>query len=202
MLSLFYRAFANNEPAVSADRPESDRFSAYVGSLIGRGMPSFLGRDALPDNVRLYYAGRFAAEPKNAEGLRAIVSDFFGLPVEIEEFVGEWIDVPQDSRWCLGRSAIGRSATVGARTWLCQGKFRIVIGPADQERAKKLFPGGEDFARLEAIVRSYIGDQLAWDVRILVHKESRHPWCLGRESRLGWTSSLGRGREHGNVIIR
>ena len=66
MLSLFYRAWANNEPTVSFDRPESDRFADYVGSLEGIGMPgvsrpgrnlrldqaSFLRPPGMPDKIR------------------------------------------------------------------------------------------------------------------------------------------------------
>ena len=44
MLSLFYRAWANNEPTVSFDRPESDRFATYVGSLAGLGVYIYGGR--------------------------------------------------------------------------------------------------------------------------------------------------------------
>lgn len=35
LISLFYRAWAESEPAVSLDRPESDRFRTYVGALLG-----------------------------------------------------------------------------------------------------------------------------------------------------------------------
>ncbi|MBE0618104.1 MAG: type VI secretion system baseplate subunit TssG, partial [Proteobacteria bacterium] len=44
LLSLFYRAWANAQPVVQFDRPESDRFALYVGALCGLGMPSVRGR--------------------------------------------------------------------------------------------------------------------------------------------------------------
>ena len=37
ILSLFYRSWAASQPAVNFDRPESDRFSMYVGSTFGLG---------------------------------------------------------------------------------------------------------------------------------------------------------------------
>ena len=57
MLSLFYRAWADAQPTVQFDRPDSDRFSVYVGSLFGMGMPSVRERDEMPDLAKLYYAG-------------------------------------------------------------------------------------------------------------------------------------------------
>lgn len=191
LLSLFYRAFANSEPAIALDRPDSDRWSTFVGSLVGVGMKSFQKRDALPDRVRLFYAGRFAAQPKNAEGLRALVADFLSVPVKIEEFVPEWVDVPLTARWKLGAAGLGQGAMLGARALLCQEKFRIVVGPIKHDRFIDLLPGSRDFSRLEALVRNYAGDQLAWDVRLIVEETTRPPWRLG-VSQLGWTTAIGK----------
>ncbi len=55
MLSLLYRAWANTQPTVSADRSEDDRFSRYVASLMGLGLESLENRDAFPDGGRLHY---------------------------------------------------------------------------------------------------------------------------------------------------
>jgi type VI secretion system protein ImpH len=89
MLSLFYRAWAASQPAVSFDRPGNDRFAAYVASLFGLGLPSLRDRDAMPDLAKLHFAGRLANQTRNAEGLRAMIADYFKLPVEIEQFVGD-----------------------------------------------------------------------------------------------------------------
>ncbi len=40
--SLFYGAWAQSQPTVQFDRPETDRFGDYIGSLIGLGFPSLL----------------------------------------------------------------------------------------------------------------------------------------------------------------
>src|SRR5574343_128485 len=89
MISLFYRAWANTRPTVSYDRPESDRFGFYVGTLFGMGGDSFRQRDALDDRAKRFYAGLMSAQTKSADGLQAIVADILATPVRIEEFVGE-----------------------------------------------------------------------------------------------------------------
>ena len=192
MLALYYRAFANAEPTLEHDRPASDRFVGYLGALIGRSSP---------ERVQLFYAGRLAAQPKNAEGLAAVIGDFFRVPCSIEEFVGEWIEVPETSRWRLGGSALGAGTTLGARAWLCQGKFRVVIGPISQERFDELLPGTPTFEKLESLVKNYAGDELAWDVRLIVD-ETRQPWSLGKRSRLGWTTSLGKSKKSGSIVVK
>ncbi len=77
MMSLFYRAWANNEPTVSFDRPESDRFADYVGALAGLGMATLRERDDISDLTKLYFCGHLACQTKCPEGLEAIIIGLF-----------------------------------------------------------------------------------------------------------------------------
>ncbi|MGR9117607.1 MAG: type VI secretion system baseplate subunit TssG, partial [Gammaproteobacteria bacterium] len=119
MRCLFYRAWADTEPAVSFDRPESDRFSRYIGSLAGLGLDSLQERDAMPDLAKFYYAGYLSGQSKHAEGLRAMLADYFRLPVSIEEFTGEWLDISDSDVTRLGETPrtgeLGVSAILGSR---------------------------------------------------------------------------------------
>jgi type VI secretion system protein ImpH len=208
ILTLFYRVWADAQPTVSLDRPKEDRFGTYLGSLIGLGMPSLRNRDEFPDQAKLYFAGRFAAQTRNCEGLTAIVGAFFGLPVKVEEFAGEWLKLPEEARWRLGRSAragvLGQTTVAGARTWQRQSKFRLVFGPLNEDDFHSLLPGGVRLRRLVALVRNYTGDSLNWDVRLHLEHQVHRPFCLGQSSRLGWTSWLGRcpqGERRQDVIL-
>ena len=40
-LALFFRAWADSHPVAQNDRPNEDRFRAYIGSMIGVGAPAF-----------------------------------------------------------------------------------------------------------------------------------------------------------------
>jgi type VI secretion system protein ImpH len=208
ILALFYRVWADAQPTVSLDRRGEDRFAAYLGSLFGLGMPSFRDRDEFPDRAKLYFAGRFAAQPRNCEGLTAIVGEFFGLPVRIEEFAGEWLALTDEARWRLGRSklagVLGQSTVAGARTWQRQGKFRIVFGPLHEDDFHSLLPGGKRLRQLVALVRNYVGHSLNWDVRLHLEDRVKRPFRLGRSARLAWTSWLGRcpkGERRQDVIL-
>ncbi len=105
MLSLFYRTWADAQPAVQFDRPQSDRFAAYVGSLAGIGLAGLQSRDAMPDLAKLSFAGRFVCQSRHAEGLQALLAAFFELPMQIAEFVGQWLPLPDDCRCLLGQDA-------------------------------------------------------------------------------------------------
>ena len=195
MLSLFYRAWANNEPTVSFDRPESDRFCDYVGSMAGLGMSALRKRDDIPDLTKFYYCGRLSCQTKCAEGLLDILSDYFELQVRIDQFVGEWLMLPSRNICRLGldpaNGTLGRSVMVGLRVWGCQHKFRITLGPLSFGDYESLLPVGSRIGRLVALVRNYIGDELAWEVRLVLRQPEVPAMRLGGGCRLGWSTWLG-----------
>jgi type VI secretion system protein ImpH len=194
MLSLFYRAWANNEPTVSFDRPEADRFADYVGSLAGLGMSTLQQRDDIPDHTKFYYSGRLSGQTRCAEGLSAVLTDYFDLPAGIEEFIGEWMQLPKQHICRLGadelNGTLGQSVIVGARVWGSQHKFRIILGPLSTEDYGRLLPTGDRIRRLVTLVRNYVGDELAWDVRLILKREEVPATRLDGNSRLGWTTWL------------
>jgi type VI secretion system protein ImpH len=200
MLTLFYRAWSAGQPSVQRDRPDNDRFVTYLGSLFGLGMPSLQGRDALPDHIRLYYAGLFAGQTRNAESLRALIEGVLGMPTHIEQCVGEWVALGPEHRWQLGarpkRAALtplgrlGQSCVVGSRVWTRQHRFRVVLGPLRAEQFRGMLPGAGGLPRLAALVRSYAGDELKWDVKLVLRRDQRQPLALGKSALLGRTSWL------------
>ena len=194
MISLFYRAWARCQQAVSHDRREDDWYADYVGSFLGVGSPPFRNRDALADELRLYYSGRLSCQTRNAEGLQAILEDFFGLPVVIEEFVGQWIDLSPQDRSRLGgtaaNSSLGVTSIVGTRFWECQHKFRVRMGPMGYAQYEALLPGGNGLQRLAAWVRFYVGDELGWEAQLVLDRHEVPAVCLGRHGRLGWSCWL------------
>lgn len=190
LLSLYYRAWASARPAVQYDRPESDRFAVYVGSLFGMGLASLRRRDSVLDRARLHFAGSFAAPARNAEGLQGILSGFFEMRVRIEPFIGHWIPLPEGSQGRVGASALGVNTFAGNRVWDCQHKFRIVFGPLSLADFSRLLPGGESLERLAALVCAYVGDELIWDLNLVVKREEVPSIKLGEQGRLGWTTWL------------
>jgi type VI secretion system protein ImpH len=195
ILALFYRAWANAQPTVSRDRPGSDRFMTYVGSLLGIGSPAVRNRDLFPDTAKLYFAGRLANQTRNAEGLKAMIGEYIGLPTDLEEFAGEWTPLQDESRWRITRTAfagaLGVSTILGARAWQRQTKFRLVFGPLKEDEFQSMLPGSPRLGRLQALVRNYVGDSLNWDLRLFLDKRVSQPFRLDRVTRLGWTSWLG-----------
>jgi type VI secretion system protein ImpH len=195
MFSLYYRAWAMSQPTVGFDRPSADRFGVYIASLFGLGMPAMRDRDGMPDLAKLHFAGRLALQTRPAEGLRAIIADFFKLPVEIEQFFPDWVSLPPQSLCMLGESRatgeLGSTATIGEKFHVYHHKFRIRIGPMSYADFLRLLPGGRSLSRLVPFVRNYIGDEFSWDVMLILFWDEVPSVKLGEAGLLGWTSWMG-----------
>lgn len=195
MLCLFYRAWADTQPVVHHDRPGTDRFGGYLGSLFGIGMDSLCDRDAMPDRAKLLFAGHLACQTKHTDGLRAIIAEYFGFATGIVEFVGEWMSISERDQTRLGAAphagALGMSTVVGASVFGCQHKFRVVLGPLRLPSYRSMLPGGTGLAELTAIVRNYIGDELVWDLNLVLCAEDVPALRLDGGAQLGWTTWLG-----------
>ncbi len=194
MATFFYRAWADSQPTVQLDRPQSDRFKTYVGALCGYGMPSLHHRDAMPDNAKLFYCGHLSKQTRYSSGLQSILQSFFQTTVEIIPFVQHWVALPEDCLWKLGRQAdcgtLGHSITLGSRVSDCQQRFCIAIGPLDFDAYRRLLPKGDSMRRLAAIVANYVGMELSWVVKLILEKEQVPTMQLGRQGQLGWTTWL------------
>lgn len=197
-LELFYRAWAQAQPAVSLDRPADDRFSVYVGSLLGIGSPSFRERDAVEDEAKLHGAGWLARHVRNRDGLEAVLTEYFRVPVHVEEFIGHWMALPVHQRTRLGggadNAALGRGAVLGREVWDRQHKIRVRIGPLSLAQYESFLPGGKALGRLVAWMRTYLSWELEWDALLALEREQVPLTQLGRHGRLGWTTWLGKWR--------
>lgn len=193
MLVLFQRAWAAAQPTASHDRPSTDRFHAYVAALFGHDSSVSAGADSW---AKLQYAAHFANSTRHPSGLEALIADYFCVPATIEEFIGQWLDLPETSRTALGVSArvstLGRSTVLGRRVFRYDQKFRLVLGPLTRAEFERLLPGGSTLVELRNVVRAYICDEFDWDVRLELAEGESDQAELARGSRLGWNARLGK----------
>lgn len=193
-LALFYRAWAQAQPTVSLDRPEGDRFSTYVASILGLGQKSLRNRDNVADHAKLFQAGPLARQIRNAEGLKDVLADYFGLPMEVEQYIGHWMPIEVSDQSSLGGSQLGCNAVLGCQVWDRQSKFRLRIGPLTACQYADFLPTGSALPKLVDWVRFYAGGELYWDVLLILRREEVPQVCLGQAGQLGWTSWLGKRR--------
>ena len=192
---FFYRAWADNQATVSLDRPGNENFSRYLSSLIHLGDDTLRNRDAVPDHAKIFGAGHLVRETRNAEGLQRLLETFFRARVEVEQWVYHWLVLAPGQRTRLGggrpSEQLGVGAVAGASVPDAQGKFRLRVGPLSLGDYELHLPGGRWFAQMLAWLRTYLGMEFAWDVRLVLNHDEAPSARLGASSRLGWTTWLG-----------
>ena len=189
-LQLFYRVWADARPAAQRDRPDTDRFAAYVGSACGVGTDVFRDADAMPDLEKLAYAGLMGARAKSASRLERLLSGMFGIEATVFQFIGTRLKVSDKDLTRLGKShaTLGDGVLLGATVLSVQDKFRIRLHVPDLEHYCFFLPGGRWCARFVDTVFNFIGEQLAWEVELAMPARHTQSVSLGRFGQLGWTS--------------
>lgn len=189
-LQLFFRAWADARPVAQRDRPQADRFAAYVGTPVGLGSPALQNRDTIPDYAKLGLAGLLGPKVKSASRVKSMVAHLFEVGVEVEEFVGTWLEIEPGDRMKLGQkgSALGQDTLIGSSTYSVTDKFRIHVLVRDLEQFETFLPSGKVCDKLADLVFFYLGDLPLYEVQLTLPKREVRPTALGSFGRLGWTS--------------
>jgi type VI secretion system protein ImpH len=189
-IQLFFRAWADSRPVAQHDRPDADRFAAYIGSAVGIGSRPYHHRDSLPDGAKLSFAGLLGAQAKSASRLAAAVRGIFSVKAEVEEFVGSRLAV-EEAEWTrLSReyNVLGTDALLGRSIFSVQDKIRIRIFSKNLAQYIRFLPTGDLCEPLADLVFFYNGEQLDYDVELAIPAGAAEPVRLGRFGQLGWTS--------------
>ncbi|PXA98393.1 type VI secretion system baseplate subunit TssG [Nostoc sp. 3335mG] len=190
---LFFRAWSDARPISQHDRPDEDRFIAYLGSMAGIGSPGLAGRDSLDDMVKMPYAGLVGASAKSPGRLRQLLSGLFGVAVDIKEHVGTWLNFEPGDQLALGGSgaALGVDTMLGSRVYSINEKVRIVIHTASLEAYESFLPTGARARQLADAVFFFLGYRYEYEVQLTLPSALAPRMELGNGGRLGWSSWLG-----------
>jgi type VI secretion system protein ImpH len=189
-LQLFFRAWADSRPIVQHDRPDDDRFIAYIGSAIGLGSKPYHNLDSVPDSAKLGFAGLLGAQAKCASRLASAVCGLFKVRTEVEEFVGTWLKIEpaECTRLGQGHASLGQDMLLGGAIFSVQDKIRIRIYTRSLAEYIRFLPTGDLCEPLADLVFFYIGEQLLWDVEPAIPTGAVEPMQIGKFGQLGWTS--------------
>ena len=201
MISLFYRAWADANPAVQVERAVGGRVRAMLESMAGIGMPGSENADNPEiDAVKLRQSASLAGQVDGPERLTLFLAEAFKVPVKLEEFVATWMTVPAPLQTRLGRdyAALGQSATIGPRTFSRQSRIELRIGPIGLKEFAAFLPGGKRLAVLKRAVRDLTGDLLDVDLRLVLAGKEVPRARIGT-AQIGRTAWLARPSERGDA---
>jgi type VI secretion system protein ImpH len=201
MIALFYRAWADAHPAVQVERAVGGRVRSMLEAMAGIGLPGTQNAEYPNlDAVKLRQAAALASQVDGPERLTLFIAEAFKVPVQLKEFVAAWMTVPAALQTQLGKghAALGRSATIGPRTFSRQSRVELRIGPLGLEDFKAFLPGSERLRVLKRAIRDLIGELLDIDLRVVLARDAVPPAQIG-VAQLGRTAWLAPPVERGDA---
>lgn len=197
LLSLFYRGWRAAHPHVAVGEDgDEDRLTAHLRDLAGLGTPALHDRLGVADAALLSYVGLVAPQTRPAGALRQLLSTFFGVPCEVEQFVGAWYPVAAGTQCSLGAedecTSLGIGTVVGDAVWDHLARIRVRLGPLTRAQYDEFLPGAAGYRSLRAITQYFTGDQLDVELQLVLARDEVPAAILGDEGggALGWASWL------------
>ncbi|WP_261845081.1 type VI secretion system baseplate subunit TssG [Aliamphritea ceti] len=193
--SLLYRSWEKYQPGILYQKRAEDPFSEGVFSLMGAPDKQARERSAVNWPRLLGYAGLIAMNANSVSVMTSVISGYFGMiPVQIQEYVERWADIPGDQLNSLGKanSRLGDDLCLGKKIKDHCGKFRVCIGPLDFETFERFLPDGDAYAALLELIELLMPEQLCFDIELILKREDVPPFTLGGASapKLGWVGWL------------
>nr|WP_170948506.1 type VI secretion system baseplate subunit TssG [Bordetella genomosp. 5] len=197
--ALFYEAWKKYRMPVRHETDADHHYLPLLLALGGMGHPALRdrlrsGAGVVHDESIAHYAAAARQRPVSAPYLQRVLSDYFGVPLRVEQFVGRWYNVPPQNRTYLGQpgAVLGVSALAGDRIWQRDLRIRLWIGPLSRQAYTDFLPGGARAQALEKLLTMFGGLTFEYEVRLILAREAVGPSTLGEgaEVRLGWNSFL------------
>ncbi len=194
LASLYFRAYAKCQPAVSADVPGVDNFARTLHGVLGLATGGLRERLAVPDEGLLGRAGLLAMRPLPSVVLEGVLESYFRAPVRVEQFLPTWYELALEDRSRLGaaHATLGQDLALGARVRLHQHRFRVRVGPLTLAQYEDLLPDRSGFAELFDLTRLATTAEQTFEIQLVLAKEEVPPLTLGAGAtcRLGWSTWL------------
>lgn len=205
-IALFYQAWRKYrlpftyESHRRRQRRGRDPITEVLSALVGLATPRLSERLPLPEEALLGFGGVFGRLVKSATALENMLRHCLQLDVSIEQFRGQWQELPEDLRSRLpggGRAGmnntLGVNTVLGAHCWQIQSRFRVRIRNLNYAQLMELAPGSDRLRHLKTLTQMAAGTELDFDIVLETEREDLPPLQLGGgqsgfQPLLGWNT--------------
>ncbi|MDR1289305.1 MAG: type VI secretion system baseplate subunit TssG [Holosporales bacterium] len=156
-------------------------FGNIMFSLSGFGdhenyADKLIERSVIPEQFKISCHNLLWKHTRSSDGLRAILSSFFNVPVKIEQFVGEFDEVDKKSQSALGTdknrfNKLGMDLILGNKTWNTMKGIRVLVGPLSFEKYLKFLPKNHSMdqknsplQKMKEIIKMYV----PYDIKVVI----------------------------------
>lgn len=191
MTSLWYRIHRRWRPIDPYHPPEKSNIGKTLLNLGGQW-----SRHQRFEKALLPFAGLLWQQSRSAVGLEVMLSQYFSLPTQVNQFMGGWLraDESQQSQIGLYESQwnrLGIDALLGHKSWGQEKGIEIVMGRIPWSRFLNLLPGESGFQTLNEMSEYYAGQSYKKRFRFQIAPHEIRLMNLGHSKLyLGYTSWL------------
>jgi len=149
--------------------------------------------DGIDARALALYAGALRQRPASAAVLGRILSDYFGVPVAIQEGIGHWDRLAPVEQTALGgvNAVLGQAALLGASCWRPDLRVRVRIGPLDSRQFARFLPRAPAASALRTLLGLFAAPALAYEIELVLRRSELRALRLGeRSGQLGLDSYL------------
>ncbi len=195
-VEMLYQAWTRRRPECM-----EDEFLGILNALAGSPAD-----DGIVDRETLaYYAMQIRSRTVSAPLLAGMYSEYFGVPVEVEQLVGRWSELPAADQAQLGRANVQLDGGVmlGSRIYSCDARVRLHIGPLDKNRYERFLPGHPSAHHLQAMLELHCGVGMTWEIHLIQRAQDMQGVHLNGSRRLGVNARLlsrPAKQEHGELM--
>ena len=202
LIALFYKAWRDAQDIISLEGKDSWHFSRFIASV--------LGLEHLHESEsHVHHYSKFDAanlllnQNMPIDNLKAIIENYFDVPVEILKNIGQWIDASEFSTQLSNakKLTLGQGLLIGDKIFDATQKIRFQIGPIQLDQYLSFLRGKKSAMKLIEWIEHYTRSQFQWDVEFIVDKQCVEQQQLGQNLILGYTSWLGQPIDNPKVII-
>jgi len=199
IISLFFRAWERARTRGGDLATGEDPLGDHLLDLAGVGTRGLAKQLGLPPASLPFYVGLLAMPTRPAVALELLLQDYFGVPVEVEQFVGGWYAIEEASQCALGdessaSSQLGFGAVAGDEIWDLQARARLRLGPLTRSQYDTFLPTGAAYRDLRALTKFFTGEQVDIEVQLVLARDEVPPVSLGADAAaatpLGWCTWL------------
>ncbi|MCO1332927.1 type VI secretion system baseplate subunit TssG [Microbulbifer sp. OS29] len=207
-ISLFYQAWHKYQLPVNYERQrlqnsrEPDKFTHALASLAGLGTSEMRYRMPIPDEALLGMTGHLSSGRCSATALSSMIKHYFDLSVRIEQFQGQWDELPSDILCRLPsdeiprgiNNSLGVNTILGTHCFQAQNKFQVIIESMAYEQFMTIAPGTKKLEALKEFIRFSAGIELDFELSVTLSTSQVSPIQLNKKAEneplLGWNTHM------------
>lgn len=206
-VALFYQTWLKHRLHLQFEADRKNKFLPMILSLSGMGLSGTRGRlegdsKGIADDTLAHYASALRERPQSVQWFSRVVADYFRVQCKVEQFIGQWFQLPERELTKLGTAncGLGTTAFCGGRIWDRNTKVRLTVGPMRKAQFDAFLPGSRAAENLKQFFKLMVGATFDCEVRLILDKRDLAPASLGSlasGTRLGWNGWM-KSHQHTN----